>query len=146
MVMFSRAKPRGLGVTAGRLRDCPFSPNCVCSDATADTHRVPAFRLAMPPGEAWRAVRAAVKALPRTRLVSITADYLHAECRSALLGFVDDLELHLRPEAGVVAVRSASRLGYSDLGVNRARVDRLREDLVQRGAIAADPGASPRER
>jgi uncharacterized protein (DUF1499 family) len=65
--------------------------------------------------------------------VNETSGYLHAECRSALLGFVDDLELHLRPSEGVIAVRSASRLGYSDFGVNRRRVEVLRASLISRG-------------
>jgi uncharacterized protein (DUF1499 family) len=76
-----------------------------------------------------------VSELSRTRIVTETADYLHAECRSALLGFVDDLELHLRPDEGIIAVRSASRLGYSDLGVNRRRVEGLRTSLIERGVL-----------
>jgi uncharacterized protein (DUF1499 family) len=90
----------------------------------------------MAPGEAWIAIRVAIQALPRTRIVKRTSDYLHAECRSKWFGFVDDLELHLRNAHGpVLAVRSASRIGYSDFGVNRARVEQLRRDLVQRGVI-----------
>jgi uncharacterized protein (DUF1499 family) len=76
--------------------------------------------------EVWRAVKEAVGAMPRHRIVTETGDYLHVECRSALCGFADDLELQLRPEEGVIAVRSASRLGYSDFGVNRRRVEFLR--------------------
>jgi uncharacterized protein (DUF1499 family) len=67
--------------------------------------------------------------------VTETADYLHAECRSAVFGLVDDLELHLRQSEGIIAVRSASRLGYSDLGVNRRRVEGLRSSLIALGAI-----------
>ena len=89
----------------------------------------------MPPREAWHEIRAAVTALPRTRIVQQTSDYLHAECRSQWLGFVDDLELHLRPEKHAVAVRSAARLGHWDFGVNRARVEQLRSDLVKRGVL-----------
>jgi uncharacterized protein (DUF1499 family) len=87
------------------------------------------------PAEAWRAARELVSALPRTRVVEETADYLHAECRSTVFGFVDDLELQLRPGEGAIAVRSASRLGYSDLGVNRSRVENLRASLVGRGML-----------
>jgi uncharacterized protein (DUF1499 family) len=137
-----RRRALRIGLVGNRLRDCPYSPNCVCSDAVEESHRVAPFTLAAPPNDAWRAVRAAVSALPRTRIVKLVPDYLHAECRSAILGFVDDLELHLRPDAGIVAVRSASRIGYSDLGVNRSRVERLRADLVQRGAIAAPQGTA----
>jgi len=64
-----------------------------------------------------------------------TDDYLHAECSSAFFGFVDDIELHLRSAQGVIAVRSAARLGHSDLGVNRKRVEKLRSLLTQQGVI-----------
>jgi uncharacterized protein (DUF1499 family) len=138
MTVFSKGKRRGLGVVAGRLADCPDTPNCVCTDAADPEQRVEAFPLAIAPVEAWHAIRVAVTELPRTRIVKLTADYLHAECRSQWLGFVDDLELHLRETHGatVVAVRSAARLGYWDFGVNRARVEELRRDLVKRGIAA----------
>jgi uncharacterized protein (DUF1499 family) len=137
MTRFSKGKRRGLGVAAGRLADCPDSPNCVCSDAADPEHRIDAFPLAIPPVEAWHAIRVAVTELPRTRIVKLTSDYLHAQCSSKWLGFVDDLELHLRTAHGnVVAVRSAARIGYWDFGVNRARVEQLRGDLAKRGVIA----------
>jgi uncharacterized protein (DUF1499 family) len=122
--------PATLGLHGGRLAACPSSPNCVSSDAEDPTHAVPAFALSRPADEAWRAARAAVERLPRTRVTAATAEYLHAECRSALFGFVDDLELSLRASEGIIAVRSASRLGYGDMGVNRRRVERLRALLT----------------
>ncbi len=118
-----------------RLAPCPASPNCVSSDARDARHAIAPLALAAPPQEAWRAARDAVAALPRTRIVEETADSLHAECRSALFGFVDDLELELRAAEGAIAVRSASRLGYSDLGVNRRRVESLRAALRERGVV-----------
>ncbi len=126
-------RPAGLGVTAAGLPACPASPNCVSSDASDAAHRVEPFVLAVPPPQAWRVLHEVVSALPRTTVVTRTDTYLHAECASALLGFVDDLELHLRPDHGRVAVRSASRLGHSDLGVNRRRVEHLRAALEARG-------------
>jgi uncharacterized protein (DUF1499 family) len=128
-------RPANLGVSGAGLAPCPSSPNCVSSDAGDERHRVEPFALAVEPAAGWDAARAAVGALPRTEIVEDTGEYLHAECRSALLGFVDDLELHLRPADGAIAVRSASRLGYSDLGVNRKRVEALRADLRERGAL-----------
>ena len=92
--------------------------------------------LALPAGDAWPAVRGAVENLPRTRIVAETYGYLHAECASAIFGFVGDLELHLRTAEGVIAVRSASRLGYSDLGADRRRIGNLRALLVRRGIVA----------
>jgi uncharacterized protein (DUF1499 family) len=128
-------RPGNLGVADQRLAPCPSSPNCVSSDASDPTHAIPPLALEGPPEQAWQSARAAVAELPRTRIVTGTDDSLHAECRSALFGFVDDLELHLRPGEGIIAVRSASRLGYGDLGVNRRRVESLRGALVRRGVV-----------
>jgi len=86
--------------------------------------------LTAPPDRAWEAARSAVLSLPRTQIVSESDGYLHAECRSAVFGFVDDLELHLRPQSDSIAVRSASRLGYRDFGVNRKRVENLRAAIA----------------
>ena len=127
--------PTNLGVKASRLAPCPSSPNCVSSDAADSTQAIAAFSLAIPSRDAWRAVRGSVESLPRTKIISETADYLHAECTSAVFRFVDDLELHLRTAEGVVAVRSASRLGYSDVGVNRRRIEDLRALLIKRGIV-----------
>jgi len=137
MSLFSCAgsRPNNLGVTESRLAPCPSSPNCVSSDASDTAHSIAPFALAAPATQAWEAARAAAANLPRTRIVTETDSYLHAECRSALLGFVDDLELHLRADQGTVAVRSASRLGYSDMGVNRRRVETLRSELVRQGVV-----------
>ena len=137
MPLFSCAgkRPTRLGVEAARLAPCPASPNCVSSDAADSTHSIAAFALAIPFREAWLAVRGSVESLPRTKIIFETSDYLHAECTSAFFGFVDDLELHLRTAERVIAVRSASRLGYSDLGVNRRRIEGLRALLIKQGIV-----------
>ena len=129
------ARPNNLGVKDGRLAPCRPSPHCVSSDAADARHFVAAFHLALPLVEAWPRLREIVGALPRTEIISETSEYLHAECRSAVFGFVDDLELHARPAQNLIAVRSAARLGYSDFGVNRGRVEKLRALLLDRGVI-----------
>jgi uncharacterized protein (DUF1499 family) len=136
MALFSCAgvRPEGLGVKNGRLAICPSKPNCVSSD-DAGAHAVAPFQLAVSSADAWSMARAAVTALPRTKIIMQTDDYLHAECSSAIFGFVDDLELHLRPDKNAIALRSAARLGYSDLGVNRRRVENLRKVLRERSVI-----------
>jgi uncharacterized protein (DUF1499 family) len=137
MPLFSCAgkRPTNLGVEGSRLAACPASPNCVSSDAADSAHSIAAFALAIPSRDAWLAVRESVESLPRTKIIFATADYLHAECTSAVFGFVDDLELHLRTAEGVIAVRSASRLGYSDLGANRRRIEDLRASLIKEGIV-----------
>jgi len=137
MAFFSCAgtRPSNLGVNNERLAPCPSSPNCVSSDDADAVHRIAAFKLAVPAADAWRAVRATVAGLPRTRIITETDDYVYAECSSAFFGFVDDLELHLRPAQNLIAARSAARLGHSDFGVNRKRVENLRALLAKQGMI-----------
>lgn len=132
---FAGSRPTSLGVYGGRLAPCPATPNCVSSDADDSSHAIRPFELAVPPAEAWRVVLSLVSDLPRTQIVTATSDYIHTECASAVFGFVDDLELHLRPSQNIIAVRSASRLGYGDFGVNRRRVENLRSLLVKRGVL-----------
>lgn len=131
----SGTRPVNLGIKDGRPAPCPTTPNCVSSDATDPAHAIPAFQLAVPPVEAWRALRSVLESLPRVQIITVTDDYVHAECSSAFFGFVDDLEFHLRPSQNIIAVRSASRLGHSDFGVNRKRVEKVRGLLTQRGVI-----------
>jgi uncharacterized protein (DUF1499 family) len=132
---FSGKRPPDLGVCNGRLRGCPATPNCVCSDVADKRHRIEPLVLAVSADQAWSATRGALGGLPGVHITTDGADYLHAECKSAVFGFVDDLELYLRSVEGVIAVRSAARLGYSDLGANRRRVERLRAMLVRLGVV-----------
>jgi uncharacterized protein (DUF1499 family) len=71
-------------------------------------------------------LKKAIESLERTTVIQESEDYLRMECKSAIMGFVDDVEFYF-PDEKVIHVRSASRLGYSDLGVNRKRVERLRK-------------------
>jgi uncharacterized protein (DUF1499 family) len=128
-------RPDQLGVRQGQLQPCPASPNCVVSDARDEEHGIEPFHLIVAAPRAWIIVQEVLGELPRTVIAKKTADYVHAECRSAVFRYVDDLELHLRPAQGIIAVRSASRLGRSDFGVNRRRVERLRAVLRERDAI-----------
>lgn len=129
----------GNGVTTGvvdnRFVACPETPNCVSSDADDEEHRVAPYRLKAMPAEAWSGLRTVLEAQARTTLVTVDGRYIHAEVRSAIFRFVDDAEFHLRPDDGIIAVRSASRIGYSDLGVNRKRVETIREALRARDLI-----------
>ena len=124
--MFNWRRPQNLGVAGGKFAPCRRTPNCVSSQADpADKEHYIApipFR-----GDAIAAVRRAVEAMPRTRIISSDSHYLYAEFRSRLLRFVDDVEFHF--DGKVIHVRSASRLGRRDFGVNRARIERLREAL-----------------
>jgi uncharacterized protein (DUF1499 family) len=133
LVSCGGAKPESLGVNDSRLGDCPESPNCISSEAHDEEHRARPYRLRSFSADTWQVVQEQVAAMPRTNIITATDTYLHAECRSPILGFVDDLELNLRAGQAQIQVRSASRVGYSDLGVNRRRVETLRERLRSAG-------------
>jgi len=128
-------KPDILGVKEGRLAACPDRPNCVASDAVEEAKRIEPFRFDGDQAAAWSALKEAVVALPRTSIVTADDAYLHAEAKSKRLGFIDDLEFHLRPEESLIALRSAARTGYSDLGVNAERLETLRSQLQADGIL-----------
>ena len=129
--MFAGKRPQNLGYETGRLAPCRTSPNCVSSQADPQDERHYIAPLALK-GNAIAAVRKAVESLPRTSVVQVEPGYLYVEFRSKLMGFVDDVEFLADPAKGVVHVRSASRLGRRDFGVNRSRVEKLRALLEKR--------------
>ena len=135
IISCSGKRPIDLGVSDNLFSPCPDSPNCVSSDAKDTEHAIPAYALAMTPTQAWQATREALLQLKRTTIVTDSSGYLHAESRSAVFGFVDDLELHLRSDESIIAIRSAARLGHSDFGVNRKRVEQLRLKLTEQGVL-----------
>ena len=108
------------------LTPCPASPNCVSSVAPDSAHHVQPLAFMGPPAAAMERLRTTIAALPRTRVVRSGDTSLHAEFTSWLLRFVDDVDCVLDASAGVIHIRSASRVGYSDLGVNRKRVEQIR--------------------
>jgi uncharacterized protein (DUF1499 family) len=122
--MFDWRRPTNLGVKNGRLAPCRRTPNCVSSQADPSD----AEHYIAPLKGDLADVRKAVESLPRTTIVSSTSNYLYAEFRSKLLGFVDDVEFYF--DGSALQVRSASRLGRRDFAVNRKRVERLRKLLT----------------
>ena len=118
--MLNWRRPTDLGVKNGRFAPCRRSPNCVSSQADPSDreHYIAPLRASM------EEIRKAVESLPRTRIVLAHANYLYAEFRSKLLGYVDDVEFFF--DGALIQVRSASRLGRRDFGVNRKRIEALR--------------------
>lgn len=124
-------RPQRLGVVNGRLHECPASPNCVCSITAGGEHGIAPLTFS----DDWPTAKArllkVVKSLPRARVVTDSDVYLHIECTSLLFRFVDDLEFLAEPTTGIIHVRSASRVGHSDLGVNRHRVESIRSRFAK---------------
>lgn len=107
------------------LRPCPRTPNCVSTEAADARHAMPAIPFRGTADEAQRSARQALLQEPRTRVTLEAPGYLRAESRSRLFRFVDDVEVVVDGPARVIRFRSASRVGRSDLGVNRARMERF---------------------
>lgn len=124
---FAGTRPTNLGVKAGKLAPCPNSPNCVVSQGTQDReHAIAPISYTVDKATALAKLKAVIAAQPRATLIEQTEDYLYAEFTSQLMGFVDDVEFYFDSDEPVIQVRSASRLGESDLGVNRKRIEAIR--------------------
>jgi uncharacterized protein (DUF1499 family) len=124
-------RPKNLGIYNGRLTICPGSPNCVLSQNSDPGHAIEPLVFRGDPSRAWRILRDVVLGQPRATLVADNGNYLWVEFRSAWWGFVDDAEFYLRPEESCIHLRSAARLGYSDFGVNRNRVEKIRSSFTR---------------
>ncbi|MBI4000919.1 MAG: DUF1499 domain-containing protein [Nitrospira defluvii] len=110
-----------------QLAPCPSSPNCVSTQAQDQGHGIVPYRYRKSLVEAKAALKAIVLSLPRTTLVEEDETYLHVKFTSLLLRFVDDVEFVFDDETKTVHFRSASRTGYGDLGVNRRRMEEIRQ-------------------
>ena len=124
IVPAARRRPPDLGLADGHLAACPDSPNCVCSQGADEAHHVEPLRYEGSAAEARARLLRIVETDPRAELIAATDDYVHAEYRAMI--FLDDVEFYLPAEEPVVHVRSASRVGHSDLGANRRRVEAIR--------------------
>ena len=109
----------------GKLRPCPGTPNCVCSESDGVGEKVAPLSFTGSPEGAWSAIRKVVGELGGT-VRDESGGYLWSTFMVPVLGFTDDVEFRLDASAKLIQVRSASRLGYSDLGVNRTRVEQIR--------------------
>lgn len=129
--MFAGKRPSNLGVRDGKLAPCPSTPNCVCSQSEDAGHKIEPLTYKSTPQVAYTQLKQAIESQPRTKIITQSPNYLYAEFTSAIIKFVDDVEFYLDEGAKVIHVRSASRLGQSDLGVNRKRIETIRAKLQE---------------
>jgi uncharacterized protein (DUF1499 family) len=135
------AAPEDLGVRDGRLKPPSRTPNSVSSQADlhagtgalVDYARIAPLAAGADQAAAMARLRAAIEATPGARLVAARPDYLYAQFSTRWLKFIDDAEFWASPADGVIHVRSASRLGRKDFGVNRARIEALRAAVEESG-------------
>ncbi len=129
----SGVPPSNLGVKDGRLAPCPATPNCVSSQSADREHAVEPLAYSTSTEEAVSVMKSIIGSMKRSRVVSENSNYIHAEFTSAVWRFVDDVEFSFDDATKSVHIRSASRLGKSDFGVNRKRVEAISEAWKARG-------------
>ena len=119
--------PKNIGITENKLTPCPSKPNCVNSFSDEKEHAIRPFAPASSP--LWERLILTLNKQKKSKIITSEPHYIHATFTSNIMGFVDDVEFF--QSNGSIHVRSASRLGYSDLGANRDRIEQLRSQLLK---------------
>ncbi len=105
------------------LKPCPESPNCVCSNETKETHHMEPWPIREKNlSDCLLKLRTLIENYPRTKIVEINQNYIHAEFRTKFFNFCDDVEFLIDEKNKLIYFRSASRVGYSDFGANKKRM------------------------
>jgi len=120
-------RPSNLGVKNGKLAPCPDSPNCVSSQSTDKASAIAPLTYTSTAEEAFTDLKRIISNMKNATLVEELPNYLHYEFRSSIFRFVDDVEFYFDDTEKKIHFRSASRLGYWDLGVNRKRMEKIRQ-------------------
>jgi uncharacterized protein (DUF1499 family) len=121
--------PDGLGVTEGQLKPCPGTPNCVSTQADPDDrmHYIEPIPMNGTVQEAKTRIVTIINAMDRSTIITDAPNYLHIEFRSLMMRFIDDVEFYFDEDADLIHFRSAARLGVGDGGVNRRRMNTIRD-------------------
>jgi len=120
---------KSLGLIQGQLTECSKSPNCVSSQTTQRSKYIAPINVSDTPELTWLMLRDVVGKMPQTLLITEDENYRHYQFTTPLMGFIDDVELLFDRTGNLIHVKSASRVGQSDMGANRNRVELLRESL-----------------
>ncbi len=137
VLLIGTAAMAGNPATAASLADCPNSPNCVSSQASDPDRQVAPLKGGDSAVEARRRLTAVLDSLPRVSWTAPSEQRIEAQFTSLIFRFTDDVVFEIEDD-GSIQVRSASRIGYSDLGANRSRVEMLRERLASPEPVSAE--------
>ncbi|ACK67771.1 protein of unknown function DUF1499 [Rippkaea orientalis PCC 8801] len=127
--IFAGTQPSNLGVSQDKLALCPLTPNCVSSQSQDTEHYIDPIVYQGSPKTAIASLQEIINQQEQTKIITVNDQYLYAQFSSRWLGFVDDVEFYLNDNKKVIEVRSASRLGESDFGVNRQRIETIRQQF-----------------
>jgi uncharacterized protein (DUF1499 family) len=125
--------PANLGVSDGELAPCPNSPNCVSTQSQDPRHQIDPIPLTTSTAEARAALLQIIRSMERAEILIDDPTYIRAEFRTKGIGYVDDVELYLDQETGVIHFRSSARLPYWDWGFNRKRMEQIRAAFESAG-------------
>ncbi len=128
--LFAGTRPNNLGVHAGQLAPCPTTPNCVSSQSQDAVHQIAPLTYNSTDQEAMAHLKTVLQSFRRAKAIAQTENYIYSEFTIPVVGFVDDVEFLLDKDAKAIHVRSASRLGEGDLGVNRRRIETIRTKFM----------------
>lgn len=138
----SCSKTPQLGLRDNKLSPCPSTPNCVCSEYPGHVSFIAPLPFTGYSDLAWQLAKETIITM-EGEIITDMQNYIHAVFRSRIFRFVDDLEIRLDKNTGVLHLRSASRVGYSDLGMNKKRVETFRtlyaKKMIRNGPAAQFP-------
>ena len=119
-------KPKRVGIIDGKFHPCPSSPNCVSTQSTDEKHKMEPLKFEGSLEEVKSKIINIIKSLKRSKIITDSENYLHIEFRTAVWRFVDDVEFYFDDTEKIIHFRSAARLGYSDMGVNKKRMENIK--------------------
>jgi uncharacterized protein (DUF1499 family) len=114
-----------IGIVDGKLHPCPKSPNCVSTQATDEKQKMEPINYSGSLEDAKRKIITIINSLKRSKVITNEENYIHIEFRTATFRFVDDVEFLFDDKEKIIHFRSRARMGYSDMGVNRKRMENI---------------------
>lgn len=127
-------RPNNLGVTNGSLTPCPETPNCVCSQSPSEDtkHSIAPMPYSYSEELIREKILEVLNEMARTKIVTASDNYFYVESNTLLLRFTDDFEVYIDDREKLLHFRSASRIGHSDLGTNKRRVEAFKKMLSEK--------------
>lgn len=126
-----RTMPEGLGLNNNTLAECPDKPNCVSTQSKKEEAKIDAIKYMVDDKTAYKLLLKVIENNKLANVVSKTTNYIHAAYYTKRKVFIDDVEFYIDADANLIHFRSASRVGHSDLGVNRKRMEKIRNEFLQ---------------
>jgi len=119
-----------IGIVDNKFYPCPDTPNCVSTQATDNKHKIDPIQYSGSLSDVKEKIIKIINSLKRSKIITNKDNYIHVEFRTATFRFVDDVEFLFDDSEKIIHFRSRARLGYSDMGVNRKRMENIRNMYV----------------